>query len=166
MTEVLVAFATRGGTTQSIAERVGARLVEAGHAATVAPVQDNPDPAAYEAVVLGSGVLGGSVYPAAGEWATARRAALGARPVALFVTCLGVLAADAQQRCTAQDYPHQLAAILPGDPLAAAVFAGAYEPVRRRRWERLAARLNRAPRGDFRDWDAVDGWARGLAGRL
>lgn len=166
MSDVLIAFATRGGTTQSIAERLGARLAATGHRATVGPVQDDPDPAAYEALVIGAGVLGGSVYPAAGEWLTAHRVGLTGRPVAVFVTCLTVVADDAERRAQALAYPRQLAAVLPAPALDTRVFAGAYDPGRRRRWERVAALLNRAPRGDFRDWKAVDAWAEELAERL
>lgn len=166
MTHVLVAFATRGGTTQSVAERLGSRLIEAGHQATVVPVQDNPDPAAYEAVVVGSGVLAGSVYSAAGEWLTRRRTGLADRPVAVFVTCLSAVSPAGEDRAQAQKYPTQLSEVLPGPVLDSAVFAGTYDPARRRFWERFAARLNRAPRGDFRDWDTVDHWAEELAGRF
>lgn len=165
MTNVLVAFATRSGTTQAIAERLGARLTEAGHQATVVPVQDNPDPSAYETVVIGSGVLNGEVYVSAGEWLTARRAGLEQRPTAAFITCL-VLPDTAEQRAVALGYPGQLAAELPAAPLSTAVFAGTYDPSTRTRWERLATWFTRAPRGEFRDWDAVDAWAEELAGRL
>ena len=165
MTNVLVAFATRSGTTQAIAERLGARLTEAGHQATVVPVQDNPDPGSYEAVVIGSGVLNGTVYPAAGQWLTARRSGLERRPTAAFVTCL-ILPDTAEQRAVAQGYPGQLAADLPAAPLSTAVFAGTYDPSTRTRWERLATWFSRAPRGEFRDWDAVDAWAGELAGVL
>ena len=165
MTNVLVAFATRSGTTQAIAERLGARLTEAGHQATVVPVQDNPDPSAYETVVIGSGVLNGTVYAAAEEWLTARRAGLEKRPTAAFVTCL-ILPDTAEQRAVAQGYPGQLAAELPAAPLSTAVFTGTYDPSTRTRWERLATWFTRAPKGEFRDWDTVDAWAEELAGRL
>lgn len=166
MTNVLVAFATKGGTTQSIAERLGARLTEAGHAVTVVSVQDDPDPAAYDAVVVGAGILGGSVYAPAGRWLTARRRGLADKPVGVFVVCLSVLVDDPERRAEAAGYPGQLAEPLPAEPIASTVFAGSYDPATRRWWERLAARLVRSPRGDFRDWAAVDAWGDDLAGRL
>lgn len=166
MTHVLVAFATRGGTTQTVAERLGSRLTEAGHQATVVPVQDNPDPAAYEAVVVGSGVLVGSVYAAAGEWLTRRRAGLQGRPVAVFVTCVCALLPGGEDRQQAQEYPGQLTDALPAPALDTAVFAGAYDPGRHGFWERMTSRWSRSPKGHFRDWDKVDRWAEELAGRL
>lgn len=166
MTTVLVAFATKGGTTQSVAERLGARLLGAGHAVTVVSVQDDPDPATYDAVVVGSGVLAGSVYPAAGRWLTAHARGLADKPVGLFVVCLGVATRDPARLEEAAGYPDQLAAALPQPPVATTLFAGSYDPAARRWWERLAARLARAPRGDFRDWAAVDAWGGELAGRL
>ncbi|SDB79848.1 menaquinone-dependent protoporphyrinogen oxidase [Raineyella antarctica] len=166
MTRMLVAFATKGGTTQTIAERIGARLTEAGHQVTVVAVQDNPDPAAYEAVVVGSGVLNGSVYPAGGEWVIARQGHLLGRPVGVFAVCLSALSEDPEARAAALAYPDQLAAVLPEPPFASIVFPGTYDPGSRTWWERIVARLNNAPKGDFRDWDKVDAWARELADRL
>ena len=72
--------------------RIG--LLGAGHAVTVVSVQDDPDPATYDAVVVGSGVLAGSVYPAAGRWLTAHARGLADKPVGLFVVCLGVATRD------------------------------------------------------------------------
>jgi menaquinone-dependent protoporphyrinogen oxidase len=34
------------------------------------------------------------------------------------------------------------------------------------RVERLMVRAQRAPVGDFRDWDAIRAWARGVGGEL
>ena len=34
------------------------------------------------------------------------------------------------------------------------------------RVERLMVRAQRAPEGDFRDWDAIRAWARGVGGEL
>ncbi|WOQ16358.1 flavodoxin domain-containing protein [Raineyella sp. W15-4] len=166
MTNVLVAFATKGGTTQSIAERLGARLTEAGHAVAVVSVQDDPDPAAYEAVLIGSGVQAGSVYAPAGHWLTVHRRGLDHKPVGVFAVCLGMVAGDSARLEESSRYPGQLAEVLPGEPVATTVFAGSYDPRTRAWWERLAARLIRSPRGDFRDWAAVDAWGDDLAGRL
>ncbi len=166
MTNVLVAFATKGGTTQSIAERIGARLTAAGHQATVVPVQDNPDPRAYEAVIVGSGILANSVYSASGKWLTARKSHLVGRRVAVFVTCLSVMSEDGQEHESAIRFPDQLASVLPQPPVASTVFPGSYDPKSRTWWERVIMGLIRSPKGDFTDWDKVDAWAEDLAARF
>ncbi|QGF23865.1 flavodoxin domain-containing protein [Raineyella fluvialis] len=166
MTNVLVAFATKGGTTQAIAERLGSGLTDAGHAVTVVPVQDDPDPAAYDAVVIGSGVMSGSVYASAGQWVSAHRKGLAHKPTGVFVVCLDIASGERSRIEQARDYPSQLVALLPEEPIGTTVFAGPHEPQWRARWERLAARVGRAPRGDFRDWGAVDDWGGELTGRL
>jgi len=51
---VLVAYATRHGATQGIAARIARTLEARGMGATLAPVDDVRDVAAYDAVVVGS----------------------------------------------------------------------------------------------------------------
>lgn len=165
MTNVLVAFATKGGITQAIAERLGARLLDAGHAVTVVSVQDDPDPTAYDAVVVGSGIVAGSVYPAAGQWLTAHARGLVDRPVAVFAVHLSATREPAGLEA-AVGCPDQLASTLPQPPVATTLFTGSSDPAGRHWWERVAARLARAPRGDFQDWAAVDAWGGELAERL
>src|SRR5690606_37973590 len=52
--KVLVAFASRHGSTRGIAERITEGLRKAGLEADVADVQETPDPEPYEAFVIGS----------------------------------------------------------------------------------------------------------------
>jgi menaquinone-dependent protoporphyrinogen oxidase len=54
---VLVAFASRSGSTAGIAEAIAAVLRDAGLAVDSRPAGDVPDVTAYDAVVLGSGVF-------------------------------------------------------------------------------------------------------------
>jgi menaquinone-dependent protoporphyrinogen oxidase len=48
----------------------------------------------------------------------------------------------------------------------ARVFAGKLDHASLSRVERLMVRALRAPEGDFRDWDAIRAWARGVGGEL
>lgn len=161
MTSVLVAFATRGGTTQSIAERLGSVLTTLGHAVSVVPVEDDPDPGAYRAVVIGSGILSGHIYRPAQVWLERHARPLAARPPAAFVVCLP--AAAPGKGPTPEAYADQLTAPLHVEPLSRAVFAGAYDPHTRPWQDRLLMRARGQRPADLRDWAAIDAWAEELA---
>jgi len=83
---VLVVAASRHDGTFGIAEEIARALCEAGRSADLVRLTGgtDPDPAAYEAVVLGSAVYGAHWLVEAVRWADDHRDALRARPVWLF----------------------------------------------------------------------------------
>ena len=82
---VLVTAASRHGSTHEIAEALARRLREsAGLAAGALHAENRPDPAAYDAVVLGSAVYGGSWLEPARDLAHRQVAVLRTRPLWLF----------------------------------------------------------------------------------
>src|SRR5690625_7045303 len=93
---VLVADATHSGAATALAETIVATLTEAGTPAELVDVTIEPDPSAYDAVVLGSGIRIESIEKTAVQWARDHRAALLERPLAFF-TCSGS-AADPAKR--------------------------------------------------------------------
>src|SRR5699024_579385 len=85
---VLVTYATHSGATQTLAETVASTLTEAGTSVELVDVATDPDPAAHQAVVLGSGIRIDSIAKTARAWVKDHRAALLERPLAFF-SCSG-----------------------------------------------------------------------------
>ena len=56
MQRALIVYATRHGATQGIAERIGDVLRSRSIDAVVTSANHEPDPTAYDAIVVGSGV--------------------------------------------------------------------------------------------------------------
>ncbi|HZW04159.1 MAG TPA: flavodoxin domain-containing protein, partial [Anaerolineaceae bacterium] len=81
---ILITYATRTGSTVGVAEAIGKTLSENGYAVDVKPAKDNPDPAGYQAVIMGSAVQGGQWLPEAVAYVKDRQQALAQVPVALF----------------------------------------------------------------------------------
>lgn len=81
---VLIAYASRGGSTRAVAERIAQQLEERGRAAVVEAAGDIADLSAYHAVVLGSAIYDGRWLPEADELAQRNRGSLANRPVWLF----------------------------------------------------------------------------------
>jgi menaquinone-dependent protoporphyrinogen oxidase len=156
---ILVAHASRHGATAVIATVVGRVLSGSGHTVEVLPVEE-ADPAAYDAVVVGSAVYRGRWLREAVGFVRDHHEVLAARPVWLFSS--GPLGSTAV--VAPVELPELERAVR---PRGHAVFPGALEADQLTRRERLLRSLPRArrtlPEGDFRDWDDVESWASGIA---
>jgi menaquinone-dependent protoporphyrinogen oxidase len=159
---ILVAVASKHGSTVEIGETIAGELRAMGLATDVQNLPDVTDPSRYDAVVLGSAVYMGRWLPDALDFIATRRDALNTRPVWLFSS--GPLGAD-------QPVP-------PGDPQhldtimeqvrarGHRLFSGRLEPGDLGLGERLIVKVVHAPAGDFRDWDAIRAWAREIGTAL
>ena len=165
MSDVLVVYGTKTGCTAGIAEKIGATLAETGLSADVHPVEKAPEPSGYRAVVVGSGVRAGSWHGTVKEWVTANAEALTSRPVAMFTACL-TMASDPEKADEVRAYTDALLADTGITPIDIGLFAGMNEPKTFSLPERLIMKAMKAPQGDFRDYEAVAGWARGIAAGL
>jgi menaquinone-dependent protoporphyrinogen oxidase len=129
--------------------------------AVLCPVDQRPDPARYDAVVLGSAVYVGRWLEPARDYATAFAAALRARPVWLFSS------GPIGEPPFPPDEPHDAGPIR---QVTGArdhrVFPGRLDRQLLGFGERAMVTAMRAPLGDFRDWDAVRAWADAIAEEL
>ncbi len=178
---VLVAYASRHGSTAGIAERIADRLRSAGVDAEVARAGDVRRPEAYDAYVVGGAAYMFHWLKDATSFVRRNRALLAEKPVWLFSSGpLGPDEPDAQGRepretCLPREFPELAATIHPRD---VRVFFGAWDANARRigLMERVTFMMPAArssfPVGDFRNWPEIDGWTdriieslRGRAGR-
>lgn len=156
---VLVAYASKHGSTQGIAERITEKLRQMGKQAETRPVDTVKDPGSYEALVIGSAIYYGSWMKEATEFVRRNETMLAGRPVWLFsVGPLGVdFMDDEQQPKEKAEFQN---AIKPRDHR---VFFGALDHNKLSFTERMMAKGVRAPEGDYRNWEAIDAWAESIA---
>ena len=168
---MLVAYASRHGATQGIAERVAEVLAAAGQSVEARAVEDVDDLADHDAFVIGSAVYMFHWLKPMCRFLRHNRKVLAERPVWLFSSGpLGTETTDAQGRdvlevSAAKEAKEVEAAI---HPRGHRVFFGAYstgKPIGLA--ERFVARIPAArdamPEGDFRDWEAIEAWAGDIA---
>jgi len=156
---VLVAYASKHGSTQGIAERIAGKLRQMGKQVDVQPVDTVKNPGSYEAYVIGSAIYFGSWMKEATEFVHQNKTTLAGRPVWLFsVGPLGVDFMDDEQQPKAK--PVFQEHIKPRDHR---VFFGALDHNKLTFTERMMTKAVRAPEGDYRNWEAIDTWAESIA---
>jgi menaquinone-dependent protoporphyrinogen oxidase len=163
----LIVVASKHGATAEIGAGLARALADsevgraAGLEAVSLPVEQRPDPAPYEAVVLGSAVYLGRWLEPARQYAAAHVAELRDRPVWLFSS------GPIGEPPFPADEPHDVGSLM---PLTGArghrVFPGRLEKNRLSFGERAMVTAMRAPVGDFRDWDAIRAWGDQLAAEI
>ena len=163
---VLVAFASKYGSTEQIAEKIALRLRKAGLEADVRDVDTLEDISGYSAAVVGSGVYAGQWLKPAAEFLRTRADELAEMPVWLFSdgpTGEG----DPVALMKGWKFPETLqpAADRIG-PKDIILFHGELEMDKLRFAEKMIVRALKAPTGDFRDWDTIHEWADGIAKEL
>jgi menaquinone-dependent protoporphyrinogen oxidase len=164
--QVLVAYATKHGATQEIAEKIGEVFRQEGLQADVLPADKAGDPGAYQAVVLGSAVYIGQWRKEAAKFLEANEAALTSKPVWIFSS--GPTGeGDPVELMQGWRFPGKLQPI--ADRIGArdiAAFHGALVGNKLNFIEKFMIKNVKAPLGDFRDWEAITAWATAIAGEL
>ena len=155
--KTLVVYGTKSGCTEGIAQRIGERIAAGGSSVEVFPAEKAPDPSAYDAVVVGSGVRAGSWHAPVKRWVEANAQALKSRPVA-FYTC-GLMITQEGKADEVRAYTDPIIAATGITPVDIGLFAGSFRPKEFPFAERTILKLMKTPEGDFRDWDEIDAWA-------
>ncbi|WP_367325283.1 flavodoxin domain-containing protein [Streptomyces sp. HUAS ZL42] len=165
--DVLVGYATAHGSTRDIADRLAAGLDRAGLRAESKALETVDDATAYTAFVLGSAVHGQTWLEPAKTFLRDHLDLLCARPVWIFSVGMPAALRGPWKRLAAKEIP-LIVESLPGElPYRDhRLFSGVVAPAQLSLVGRVLFRLVGGRFGDYRDWDAVDGWAAEIAGAL
>jgi menaquinone-dependent protoporphyrinogen oxidase len=159
MERVLVAYATRHGSTREVADELAATLHRQGIAVDVKPAADVDGLDGYAGVVLGCALYTGRVHRDARGFLKTHRRVLAGLPLAVFAMGPRTTEADDMARSRAQ-LDRALAAVPDVEPVSVAIFGGVVDP------GRLHFPFSRMPASDARDRDAIQAWAEEVAGLL
>lgn len=158
---VLVTAGSKHGSTTDIARRIARELEAGGLAVVEAAPADVADPARFDAIVLGSAVY-------AGHWTSdamdlARKIGQHSPPPPTWLFSSGPVGAPPKPEEDPVDASEVTEITSARDHH---VFAGKLDRAKLNFAEKAIMVALRAPEGDFRDWDAIDMWAREIAEAL
>lgn len=161
---ILVAYATRAGSTIEVAAAIGEALSQRGFSVDVKPVKEKPSVDGYQAVVVGSAIRMGSWLPEAVNFIKDNQAQLSRIPTAIFTVHMLNRGEDETSRQARQAYTAAVRQVL--SPVDEAFFSGKMDYSRLSFLDRTIAKAvekqtdSRA--GDFRDWEKIRSWAQEL----
>jgi menaquinone-dependent protoporphyrinogen oxidase len=166
----IVVYASKYGSTKSIAEFIAEKLRQQGTQAEARPVDAVHNPGDYDALVVGSAVYMGHWLKEAVEFVRRNRAVLANRPVWLFSSGpLGTETKDAQGRdLIVVAEPKEIAEFREAiKPREHRVFFGALDGSKlgfaHQMMRKLPAARALFPEGDFRNWNDIAAWASNIA---
>lgn len=161
MITVLLAYASKHGSTREIVEAIGRELEATGLTTDVRDVADVRSLDDVDAVVAGSAIYVGQWQPAAVRFIDQHVERLKQLPVWLFSS--GPIGVDPFPK---EDPPATAELVEKAGAREYRRFAGKLDRRRLGFGERLVSRVVRAPEGDFRQWQEIREWAREIAAEL
>ena len=194
MSKILVAYATKSGSTTEVANAIAEELQATGAEVDVRTIEGAGDLTPYDAVVVGAPMIHGWHHEAT-KFLAKNQQALSRKRVALFLTAKAVTQSSdgtiggaamfqdpklvtppknpaklgfREKMTTPQQYLGPVLKEAPAvKPVAAGFFGGNLEYGKLGWWDRFyVKRIVGAAEGDSRNWDAIRGWAREIAPRL
>ncbi len=168
---ILVAHASKCGSTREIAEFIAEKLRGHGLEAEARGVGSVTDLRGYDAVVVGSAVYMGHWMPEAADFVQRNRAVLVDRPVWLFSSGPLQLAPGNASLDDPELVPTEMPGLIEAvHPREHRVFFGALDsaklPLKYRALRKLPAARALLPEGDFRNWADIEAWTGTIANSL
>jgi len=157
---ILLAYATRYGSTQEVAEAITSTLRQDGIKVDLLPMQDVKNLDNYSAVVLGAAIYNARWHPEAHNFLSQYQETLKKLPVAIFAlgplstSDVAMLRSRRQLDLELQKYPWL-------KPVAVEMFVGKSDPAKLGILDRLFTKAS-----DHRDWNAIRSWANTLPSQL
>lgn len=163
---ILVAYASRHGSTGEISNKIAEVLRYAGHQVSLRDVSRPIELDGYDAVIVGSSVYVGRWHKEAVQFLKENLETLAERKVWLFSS--GPTGeGDPVELLKGWQYPDAIRPLLRQlNPEDNVVFHGCLEADNLSFMEKVAVELVHGAYGDFRDWYEITKWAAGIATAL
>ena len=162
---ILVAYATRAGSTAEVADAIGKNLAQKGAMVDVQHLKNVQTLNGYQAVVLGSAIRRGAILPELTAFVKTYKDELGKIPTAYFIVCMIAREDTEKNRKTADSYIDPLRAEVV--PVDAGIFAGKLDYSKLSFIETIIIKyIIGTPEDDLRDWQKINDWAENLSPKL
>jgi menaquinone-dependent protoporphyrinogen oxidase len=159
--KILIAYASKYGSTGGVADAIGKELCARGVSADVALIKNVKNIGSYQGVVVGSAIYMGKWMSEAMDFVKKNKDVLRRMPVAYFLVCMTLSKPTEKNRTEVLAYMDPILKEAPElKPVGLGTFAGAmhYENLS---WiYKKILKSKGTPEGDYRDWNAIRAWAR------
>lgn len=161
MKKVLVAYASKAGSTSEVAKAIGDVLSKSDADVTVEQIKNVKDISAYQAVVVGSLIRMGNWVPEAKSFVEKNKAALEKVPTAFFTTSLTLKDDTKEAMAKVAGFVEPVLQIV--KPVENGLFAGNMDTSRLSFLDRMIIeKMIKETNGDYRDWAKINAWAEKL----
>lgn len=164
---VLIAYASRCGSTGSVAEAMGDVLCGMGASVDVRLVENVKDLGPYQAVIVGSAVRRGKWLPEATAFVKSNQDTLSRLPIAYFVVCMTMKDDTPENRDKALAYLDPVRKDAPRiRPAVVGLFPGVLDFSKLSFLNQSIFKAKGVSEGDYRNLAAEKGWASNLGPSL
>jgi menaquinone-dependent protoporphyrinogen oxidase len=157
MQKILVAYASKAGSTAEVAGAIGEALSAHGVSVEVLQIKHVKDVSAYKGVIIGSAIRVGQWLPEAVNFVKAHQADLRQRPTAYFLVSGFLKDNTPEVTQKVGTYLDPVRAIF--EPAGIGMFAGKMDYSKLSFLDRTIAKAVGSVEGDWRNWDAIRAWA-------
>jgi menaquinone-dependent protoporphyrinogen oxidase len=159
--KILVAYASKCGSTAEVADAIGKTLQQRGFSVDVRLTKNVTDVSAYQGVIVGSAIRMGSWLSDAKKFVQTHQQALKNIPTAYFSVCMALQEDTPDKRKTALAYADPIRALV--EPVVVGAFAGKMAYTKLSFIDRLIiTKMVKTPEGDFRNWETIQRWTEGI----
>ncbi len=164
--KVLIAYGSKYGSTKEIAEKIGEAIKQEGLEADVKSARDIPSIAGYGAFVIGSAAYIGGWRKEVSNFVKKHEKTLAERPVWIFSSGPAGKG-DPIQQVQGWLYPKALKPVIDNiKPKDVTVFHGNISVEKMNAIEKWMIKQVKSEYGDFRDWEMIGRWGKGIAAAL
>jgi menaquinone-dependent protoporphyrinogen oxidase len=162
---VLVAYASKAGSTAEVADFIGKNIADKGAVVDVKKLENVKGIAGYNAIVIGNAVRAGKLLSEAADFVKHHKAEMQKIPVAYFVVCMTLKDNTEENRKKANSFLDPLCAEI--TPMEKGLFAGKMDYSKLGfATKTVVKHIVKVPEGDFRDWDAIKKWANEVSKKI
>jgi len=159
--KVLVTYASKYGSTGGVADAIGKELCSKDVTSDVALINNAGNIGSYQGAVIGSAIYMGKWMSEAVDFVKKNKDTLRQMPVAYFLVCMTLSKPTEENRAKALSYMDPILKAVPEiKPVGIGTFAGALDYNNLSWLNKKILKSKGTPEGDFRDWKAIQAWAR------
>jgi menaquinone-dependent protoporphyrinogen oxidase len=165
MINILLAYASKYGSTKEIAERIGRILEQQGFGVDVKEAETVTSLGPYQGVIIGSALYFDTWLPSASELLESFQEELARKPVWLFSS--GITGEGDFSKMIEWNFPETLSPLLKTiKPKGVALFGGRIHANTLELDDWLVNPGVRVRSGDYRNWTDIEAWAKTIAATL